>query len=114
MLSRRKGSAGGMYDWEHHRSNGYRWWLARLRQNFHLFDVIRLDHMRGFESYYSIPADTQNPLDGHWEKGPDMDFFHQVEREFPASGFPDGGRVPDDTADRISGNEDSAVCLRLG
>lgn len=76
-----------LYDWEHHRSTGYRWWLARLRQNFHLFDVIRLDHMRGFESYYSIPADTQNPLDGHWEKGPDMDFFHQVEREFPASGF---------------------------
>lgn len=68
-----------VYDWNAHRAEGYDWWIRRIRQQFRFFDVVRLDHMRGFESYYAIPAETEDPRDGHWEKGPGTELFEAVQ-----------------------------------
>jgi 4-alpha-glucanotransferase len=57
------------------KETGFAWWLGRMRQSLSLFDMVRIDHFRGFESYYSIPADAQDASIGAWEKGPGMDFI---------------------------------------
>jgi len=67
-----------LYNWEHHRNTGYGWWISRLRQNFRLYDVVRIDHFRGFDEYYAIPAGAKNALGGHWEKGPGMELFDRM------------------------------------
>lgn len=70
-----------LYRWERHRATGYQWWVARLRQSFKLYDVVRIDHFRGFDEYFSIPAASASARDGHWEKGPGMELFDQIRRE---------------------------------
>ncbi|MBR0373177.1 MAG: 4-alpha-glucanotransferase [Mogibacterium sp.] len=67
-----------LYNWREHERTGFRWWIERLRRNFELYDMIRLDHMRGFESYYSIPAEDPTAMNGRWIKGPGMKFFKAV------------------------------------
>lgn len=67
-----------VYDWSAHKAQEYKWWISRIHQQLRFFDVLRIDHMRGFESYYVIPADTEEPKEGHWEKGPGMELFHAV------------------------------------
>lgn len=69
-----------LYRWEAHRRTGYSWWTSRIWQSFRLYDVVRIDHFRGFDEYYSIPNGSDTALSGHWEKGPGMDLFWQVER----------------------------------
>lgn len=64
-----------VYDWQTHKAEGYKWWIARIERQFELFDVLRIDHFRGFDSYYTVPADAENARVGVWEKGPGMDFF---------------------------------------
>ena len=59
-----------LYDWEQHAANGFSWWIARLRASLELADLIRIDHFRGFESYWSVPADALTARDGTWEQGP--------------------------------------------
>ncbi len=59
-----------LYDWEQHAADGYRWWVKRLRALSELTDLVRIDHFRGFESYWSIPADAQTARIGSWEQGP--------------------------------------------
>ena len=76
-----------LYTWKQHRKTGYDWWIRRLRQDFKLYDVIRLDHMRGFEAYFSIPADSETALTGEWEKGPGMSFFRAVRSKLPGARF---------------------------
>lgn len=67
-----------LYRWDYHRQTGYSWWMSRLWNCFRLYDVLRLDHFRGFDEYYSIPYGADTAKDGHWEKGPGIDFFNQV------------------------------------
>ena len=69
-----------LYRWEAHRATGYQWWITRLWYCFELYDVVRIDHFRGFESYYSIPAGSTTAAGGHWEKGPDRDFIHAMQQ----------------------------------
>lgn len=69
-----------VYDWEYHKETGYDWWMNRLGYNFLLYDVLRLDHFRGFDEYFEIPAEDETAVNGHWEKGPGQDFF-EVMRE---------------------------------
>ena len=76
-----------VYNWETHKEQGYRWWISRIRQQLRFFDVVRLDHMRGFESYYAIPADSESPKDGHWEKGPGLDLFRAIRDELGECSF---------------------------
>lgn len=61
-----------LYDWKRMEQDGYAWWLARMRHMLSVFDGVRIDHFRGFESYWSIPADARTAREGHWEPGPGM------------------------------------------
>ena len=68
-----------LYRWDYHKQSNYQWWMSRLWANFRLYDVIRIDHFRGFDEYFSVPRDAKSALLGHWEKGPNMDFFRAVQ-----------------------------------
>lgn len=74
-----------LYDWPAHAADGYAWWLARLRANFELYDIVRIDHFRGFDTYWAIPAGSPTARTGRWEKGPGLDFFEAVHRAMPAA-----------------------------
>lgn len=74
-----------LYDWAHCRSTGYAWWIDRLRAAFELYDIIRLDHFRGFDTYWEIPAGAPDARTGSWQCGPGLDFFHAVRRALPAA-----------------------------
>ncbi len=69
-----------LYDWRQHKAEGYRWWIGRLAHCFQLYDVVRIDHFRGFDEYFSIPYGDETAKNGHWEKGPGMDLFRAVEQ----------------------------------
>ena len=72
-----------LYDWNKMRQDGYRWWMERIRNASKLFDVIRIDHFRGLESYWSVPFGEETARNGKWVKGPDHDFIAAVGRNFP-------------------------------
>ncbi|MDO8544082.1 MAG: 4-alpha-glucanotransferase [Opitutaceae bacterium] len=74
-----------LYDWAAHEAEGYAWWLRRLRANFALYDVVRIDHFRGFDSYWSIPAGSPTARTGKWEHGPGLKFFETVRRALPGA-----------------------------
>ena len=76
-----------LYRWEAHRATGYQWWITRLWYCFELYDVVRIDHFRGFESYYSIPAGNKTAAGGHWEKGPDRDFINAMHESLGEGGI---------------------------
>ena len=76
-----------LYRWEAHRETGYQWWITRLWYCFELYDVVRIDHFRGFESYYSIPAGNKTAAGGHWEKGPDRDFINAMHENLGEGGI---------------------------
>lgn len=69
-----------LYDWDYHRQTDYKWWLSRLRHCFTLYDVVRIDHFRGFDEYYSIPYGNKTAENGHWEKGPGVGLFKKTEK----------------------------------
>ncbi len=70
-----------LYRWDYHKATGYRWWVSRMGQSFKLYDVVRVDHFRGFDEYFSVPYGAPNALGGHWEPGPGMSLFETIERE---------------------------------
>jgi 4-alpha-glucanotransferase len=72
------------YRWDRLREEGYGWWIGRLRGVMRLFDMVRIDHFRGFESYYEIPAGEKTAAHGTWIKGPGMELFEALEQEFGA------------------------------
>ena len=67
-----------LYRWDYHRATGYRWWITRMWYSYKLYDVVRIDHFRGFDEYFAIPADTGSAMDGRWEKGPGMELFRTL------------------------------------
>ena len=67
-----------IYRWDYHRQTGYRWWITRLDYSFRLYDVVRIDHFRGFDAYYSIPAGSKTARHGTWVKGPGMELFAAI------------------------------------
>ena len=69
-----------LYRWEAHRETGYQWWITRLWYCFELYDVVRIDHFRGFDEYFSIPYGSETAAEGHWEKGPGIELFRAVEQ----------------------------------
>jgi 4-alpha-glucanotransferase len=70
-----------LYDWPAHRATGYRWWRERFRRTVELVDLCRIDHFRGFVSYWAIPARNTTAKAGHWRPGPGAELFRAVERE---------------------------------
>ncbi|HIT73038.1 MAG TPA: 4-alpha-glucanotransferase [Candidatus Fimicola cottocaccae] len=67
-----------LYDWNYHRNTGYEWWVKRIEYCYYAYDVVRIDHFRGFDEYYSIPYGSTTAIDGHWEKGPGMELFNTI------------------------------------
>lgn len=70
-----------IYNWDYLESTGYRWWIERIRKNATLYDVTRIDHFRGFESFWQIPYGNDTAIDGKWVKGPGMKLFNAVKKE---------------------------------
>jgi 4-alpha-glucanotransferase len=70
-----------LYDWHVHRATGFRWWRERFRRTFELVDLCRIDHFRGFVSYWAIPERNSTAKRGHWRPGPGADLFRAVEGE---------------------------------
>ncbi len=73
-----------IYRWDRLRNDGFRWWIARMRGVMRLFDMVRIDHFRGFEAYFEIPAGERTAVNGVWIKGPGVELFEALEREFGA------------------------------
>lgn len=71
-----------LYDWEYHKKTDYEWWKKRVGQSFKLYDIVRIDHFRGFDEYYSIPFGDKTAENGHWEKGPGIGLFESLTKEF--------------------------------
>ena len=69
-----------LYDWPEHRAMGYRWWIERFRRVAELVDVSRIDHFRGFVSYWAIPAAHKTARRGRWRRGPGLELFQAVEQ----------------------------------
>jgi 4-alpha-glucanotransferase len=70
-----------LYDWPVHHATGYRWWRERFLRTFELVDLCRVDHFRGFVSYWAIPVRNSTARRGHWRPGPGAKLFRAVERE---------------------------------
>ena len=67
-----------LYDWDKMKKDGYLWWQNRMKFMTELFDGIRIDHFRGLESYYSIPASEETAKNGEWVKGPGLEFINML------------------------------------
>ena len=72
-----------LYNWQAHAADGYAWWLSRLRANFLVCDVLRIDHFRAFDSYWSIPASAKTARTGNWNRGPGLAFFEAIKAALP-------------------------------
>jgi len=72
-----------LYDWPRHLADNFSWWLSRLRASFPLYDVIRIDHFRGFDEYCNIPPNAANARVHKWEPGPGLKFFEIIRKRFP-------------------------------
>ena len=70
-----------LYDWDALRAEGYRWWIERMRAALGMFDLIRLDHFRGFEAYWEVAGDATTAIDGRWVKGPGVELFDALSAE---------------------------------
>lgn len=70
-----------LYSWEYHRETGYSWWVQRMQHSLRLYDVVRVDHFRGFDEYYSVPFGNETAEFGHWEKGPGLELFHALKEK---------------------------------
>lgn len=72
-----------LYNWDVHLKTGCAWWIRRLRHASAVYDVVRIDHFRGFESYYAIPARDKTAVNGVWRKGPGTAFIDVIRRKLP-------------------------------
>jgi len=74
-----------LYRWEVLKRNGYEWWMRRMAHNLELFDMVRIDHFRGFVGYWEIPADKKTAIEGTWVEAPAEDFFSVLTARFPGA-----------------------------
>ncbi len=70
-----------LYNWQYHKRTSYSWWIQRIAYSFKLYDVVRVDHFRGFDEYYSIPYGSPTAENGRWEKGPGYDIFSELSKQ---------------------------------
>jgi 4-alpha-glucanotransferase len=93
-----------VYDWVTMKKNNYNWWIQRITQNLKLYDIIRIDHFRGFLAYWEVPASQTTAINGQWVKVPGADLFHQFQRTFPSLPIlaEDLGVITDDVRELMS------------
>ena len=65
------------------KAQGFCWWMDRVKANFRLYDIVRIDHFRGFAGYYSIPYGDTTARGGHWEQAPGIELFRAIREKFP-------------------------------
>ena len=70
-----------IYNWEYMKKDNYKWWIKRIKESSKLYDFIRIDHFRGFESFWEVDGKAKNAKDGKWIKGPDYDLFRVIKEE---------------------------------
>ena len=70
-----------LYDWDYHKETSYSWWIRRIKRQLTLTDYLRIDHFRGFEAYWSVPAGEETAVNGKWVKGPCEDLFKAIQKE---------------------------------
>jgi 4-alpha-glucanotransferase len=70
-----------LYNWDRLANTDYRWWIQRMRSAFEIYDLVRIDHFRGFEAYWEVPAGAENAINGRWAPGPAATFFESVKRQ---------------------------------
>ena len=71
-----------LYDWDYQKKTNYEWWMKRIKNQLSLFDYIRIDHFRGFESYWAVPYGEDTAINGKWCPGPGADFFNALQKTF--------------------------------
>lgn len=71
-----------VYNWEYQKKDKYKWWKKRLESSLKIYDVLRIDHFRGFDSYYCIPFGSTNAKNGCWREGPGADLFNSIKKTF--------------------------------
>lgn len=76
-----------VYEWKSHEKNDFLWWRLRLRHTFEMYDIVRIDHFRGFSSYYQIEFGSADAVNGKWVSGPGMKLFSKILEDFPAEKF---------------------------
>ena len=72
-----------LYDWDQLKKDGFTWWINRFKASYNLYDIVRIDHFRGFESYWSIRADAKTAAKGKWVKGPGLELFKAIHKALP-------------------------------
>ncbi len=75
------------YDWKAMKADGYRWWIRRIGGCAKLYDVLRIDHFRGFDEYWAVPAGDKTAKNGKWKKGPGMELVGLLSKEYPNTEF---------------------------
>ena len=76
-----------LYNWDAHAADGYAWWCGRIRQSMAFYDVIRIDHFRGFDSYWEIPKGAKTAMEGRWREGPGMKLLNAIRAAVPEAEF---------------------------
>lgn len=70
-----------IYNWQKMEDDGYKWWIKRIRSSFQIYDVLRIDHFRGFEAYWEVPYGSEDAVNGQWTKGPGIKLFNKIKEE---------------------------------
>lgn len=70
-----------LYNWDYHKEKNYDWWIKRIEYSFVLYDIVRIDHFRGFDEYYSIPYGSLTAENGIWKKGPGIELFNCIKQK---------------------------------
>jgi len=93
-----------IYDWRRMEREGFVWWIERVRASFSLYDILRIDHFRGFASYYTIPFGDENARRGEWEKAPGKKLFEAISAALPKAKIiaEDLGFITDDVRELLT------------
>lgn len=96
-----------IYNWEKMKNEGFNWWLNRIGRAFKLYDIVRIDHFRGFAGYYTIPFGEETAVNGRWNDAPGQELFETVNRKFPSAKIiaEDLGVITDDVKKLLADNE---------
>ena len=76
-----------VYNWKNLEKDNFSWWIRRLEKNLELFDIVRLDHFRGFSSYWEVKGGSEDAVSGKWKKGPGEKIFDIILKKFPSLPF---------------------------